>query len=83
MATVFNFQATADGRVAATGDFVLRAEETAPVVAALRAADIDVTALHNHLLHGDPDLYFLHFWAHDTPEHVAEGLRRALDHVRR
>jgi hypothetical protein len=24
-------------------------------------------------------LYFMHFWAHDTPERVAAGLKAGLD----
>jgi hypothetical protein len=40
---------------------------------------IEVTALHNHMIHGSPELYFMHFWAHDTPARVAAGLKAGLD----
>ena len=79
MAIAMNFQAAGDGRVAGTGDFVLTAEEVNPVARALRQHDIAVTALHNHMLHGSPDLYFMHFWALGTPDAVGGGLRAALD----
>ena len=79
MATAINLQAGAKGKVAATGDFVLAAQEVSSVASALARHGIEVTALHNHLIHPSPDLYFMHFWAHDTPDRVAQGLRAALD----
>jgi hypothetical protein len=79
MATVLNFQAATDGKVVATGDFVMIAEEVSRVCAVLARHGIEVTALHNHVMHGSPVLYFLHFWAHETPDTVAQGLRAALD----
>src|SRR5207245_3781060 len=45
--TVMNFQPTADGKAAITGDFVLVDKEVNPVARALRRHGIDVTALHN------------------------------------
>jgi hypothetical protein len=79
MATSMNVQAADAGKVAATGDFVLTGDEVNPVITALRTHGIDVTALHNHMIHGSPELYFMHFWAHDTPDRVAVGLKAALD----
>ncbi len=79
MATAMNFQAAGSGRVAATGDFVMTGEEVNPVARALRANGIGVRALHNHMIHGTPELYFMHFWVVDTPEKVAAGLRAAAD----
>lgn len=79
MATSVNVQAADGGKVAATGDFVLTGDEVNPVISALRTHGIQVTALHNHMIHGSPELYFMHFWAHDTPARVGTGLKAALD----
>jgi hypothetical protein len=79
MATALNFQVDAAGKVAATGDFVLAAHEVSSVASALAGHGIQITALHNHLVHSTPELYFMHFWAHDSPERVARGLRAGLD----
>jgi hypothetical protein len=79
MATAFNFQQAGEGKVAATGDFVMIRDEVDHVTKALAEHGIMVTALHNHLVHGSPDLYFMHFWANDTAEKVAKGLRAGLD----
>jgi len=78
-ATTINVQAAGADKVAATGDFVMTAEEVNRVAGTLTEHDIQITALHNHLLHAAPTLYFMHFWAHDAPSHVAQGLRAALD----
>jgi hypothetical protein len=83
MATAFNFQAADDGKVAATGDFVLTRDEVDRVTKALAENGITVTALHNHLVHGTPDLYFMHFWANDSAEKVAKGLKAGLDAMKK
>ena len=81
-AIAINFQATGAGKVATTGDFVLTADEVNPVLRALRSNDIEVTAIHNHMLGDEPRLFFMHFWANDDTEKVAKGLRAALDQVK-
>ena len=77
MAHAFNFQEI-EGGIATTGDFVLIDDEVSPVLGELRAAGIQVTAIHNHLLHGAPSLTFMHFWGTGRPEAIGEALRRAL-----
>lgn len=78
-ATAINFQPTGNGRAAVAGDFVLTAKEVDPVLRALRANGIEVTALHNHMLDDQPRLFFMHFWANDNVAKLARGLRAALD----
>jgi biotin operon repressor len=77
-----NFQPTGGGKAAVTGDFVLTANEVNPVIRALRANGIEVTALHNHMLNDEPRLFFMHFWANDDAGKLAKGLRAALDNVK-
>jgi biotin operon repressor len=77
-----NFQPTGGGKAAVTGDFVLTADEVNPVIRALRANGIEVTALHNHMLDDEPRLFFMHFWANDDAAKLAKGLREALDQVK-
>ncbi|MDB5603217.1 MAG: hypothetical protein JWP25_117 [Bradyrhizobium sp.] len=74
-----NFQPTGGGKAAITGDFVLTNDEVNPVIRALRANGIDVTAVHSHMLDEQPRLFFLHFWAVDDALKLAKGLRAALD----
>ncbi len=79
MATAMNFQPAGGGNVAATGDFVMTGEEVNPVARALRDNGIGIRALHNHMIHGSPELYFMHFWVVGPPDKVAAGLRAATD----
>jgi hypothetical protein len=74
-----NFQPTGGGKAAITGDFVLTGDEVNPVIMALRAHGVDVTALHSHMLDEEPRLFFMHFWANDDAIKLAKGLRAALD----
>jgi hypothetical protein len=50
-----------------------------PVIIALRTNDIEVTALHSHMLDEQPRLFFMHFWANDDAIKLAKGLRAAID----
>jgi hypothetical protein len=77
--TVMNFQPTADGKAAITGDFVLLDQEVNPVAKALRQHGIEVTAIHNHGLADTPRLFYMHFWATGDPARLAQGLKAALD----
>ena len=77
--TAINFQPTGNGHAAITGDFVLLGSEVNPVIAELRQAGIQVTALHSHMLDEEPRLYFMHFWANDDAVKLAHGLHAALD----
>jgi uncharacterized protein DUF1259 len=57
----------------------MTADGVNPVIRALRANGIEVTALHSHMLDEQPRLYFMHFWANDDAVKLAKGLRAALD----
>ena len=81
MGTVINFQPTGGGKAAITGDFVLIAKEVNPVLKTLRENGIEVTALHSHMLEEQPRLFFMHFWANDDAQRLADGLKAALGKV--
>jgi hypothetical protein len=81
VATALNFESTGANRAAVTGDFVLVASEVNPVIRALRSGNIEVTALHSHLLTETPRLLFMHFWGEGDAVSLARGLRAALDEM--
>ena len=83
MATSINFQSAGAGKVAATGDFVMIADEVNKVARTLRQHEISITALHNHMLHGSPELYFMHFWAVGDAGKIATGLKAALGELKK
>lgn len=76
-----NFQSTGFNTAAVTGDFVLISSEVNPVIDALQANGIEITALHSHMLDEQPRLFFMHFWANGDAAKLATGLRAALDKV--
>src|SRR5262249_38656109 len=59
VAQAINFQPTGGGKAAITGDFVLTGDEGNPVIKALLANGIEVTAVHSHMLDEQPRLFFL------------------------
>jgi hypothetical protein len=79
VAEAINFQAAESGSVASTGDFVLTADEVNPVISALEAHHISVTALHSHMLTEETRLFFMHFWADGSAQSVATGMKAALE----
>ena len=78
-ANVINFQPTGGGKAAITGDFLITGDEVNPMLRALRANGIEVTALHSHMLLEQPRVFFMHFWANDDALKLARGLRAALE----
>jgi hypothetical protein len=78
-ANAINFQPTGGGKAAITGDFVVTGTEVNPMIRALRANGIEVTAMHSHMLTEQPRLIFVHFWANDDALTLARGLRAALE----
>jgi len=78
-ANAINFQATGNGKAAITGDFLVTNNEVNPLIRALRAGNIEVTAIHSHMLNEQPRLFFIHFWANDDALKLARGIRTALE----
>ncbi len=70
-------KAVGDG-VVAMGDLVLAENEIEPVISALQAGGIEQTALHHHLLHEVPRVYYMHLHAHGDPVQLARTLRGAM-----
>jgi uncharacterized protein DUF1259 len=60
------------------GDLVLTEQEVNPVMATLAAADIEITALHNHLLRNRPFTIYMHVLGHGDPVQLAAALHAAL-----
>jgi hypothetical protein len=72
------FQGTPE-RAAVAGDFTMLENEVAPVIKALVENGIEVVAVHNHMVHEQPRIFFLHYWGIGNAEALAKGLRAALD----
>jgi len=61
------------------GDLVLLEKEINPVISALAAENINVTALHNHFLGEKPRIMYMHIHGVGQAGMLARGIRKALD----
>lgn len=61
------------------GDLVLLDDEVNPVISKLEEHGIEISALHNHLLHENPRVLYIHFMGHGGEVALAKGLREALE----
>ena len=77
--SVVNFQ-KAGNKAAVTGDFILLGTEISTAQRILSRAGILVTAIHSHMLFDEPHFYFMHFWAVDDAEKIANALHDLLVH---
>lgn len=66
-------------KAAVAGDFTMLENEVAPVIKALIENDIEVVALHNHMVKEEPRIFFLHYWGVGPAEKLAKGLKAALN----
>jgi hypothetical protein len=60
------------------GDIVLLETEINPVMAKAIANGLEITAIHNHLLRGNPATFYMHVGGHGDPVKLATALRTAL-----
>ena len=61
------------------GDFAMLESEVQGVLKALRAGDITIVAIHNHMTFENPRMVFLHYWGIGPTAQLARTLRTALD----
>lgn len=74
------WQGTAE-HAAVAGDFAMLEDEVAPVIQTLVEHGIEVVAVHNHMVHEEPRIVFLHYWGVGPATELANGLRAALDRL--
>ena len=59
------------------GDFAMVESELQAVLKALRAAHINVVAIHSHMTHEEPRIMFLHYWGKGPADELARGIKAA------
>src|SRR5262245_23211488 len=72
----------AHGGVMAMGDLVLLETEINPVMTRLIENGLEITAVHNHVLRGNPATFYMHVGGHGDPVKVATAIRTALGESR-
>src|SRR5690349_471904 len=66
----------------AMGDTVVFEDEVSPAMDAAFAHGLEVTALHNHFLHEEPRVFFMHIGGMGEPEKLAAGVKAVWDAVK-
>lgn len=69
----------ADAHIA--GDVAMLEGEVNRVIKALRQHNIEVVALHHHMLSEEPRMIFLHYYGRGPATTLAQGFRAALDQL--
>jgi hypothetical protein len=75
-----SFAGTQD-RAHIAGDIAMLEAEVNPVIAALRKNNLEVVALHHHMIGDDPHMIFLHYYGQGPAAILARGFRAALDQL--
>lgn len=60
------------------GDFAVTEDELQPVLQSLRAAEINIVAIHQHMTHEEPRIMFLHYWGRGKAADLATAVKQAL-----
>jgi hypothetical protein len=71
--------AGSDEQAVVDGDFAMLETELQGVLKALRAGNIDVVAIHQHMTGEQPRVMFLHYWGIGKTADLARGLKAALE----
>ena len=61
------------------GDVAMLEDELQPVLKALRHANLNVVAIHNHMTHEEPRIMFLHYWGKGPADELARAVKAARD----
>lgn len=63
------------------GDIAMLQSEVNGVIKTLRKHNLEVVAVHNHMLGDDPHMIFLHYYGRGNAAILAQGFRAALDEL--
>jgi hypothetical protein len=63
------------------GDIAMLESEVTPTLKALRSNELDVVAIHHHMINSRPVVIFLHYWGRGPAEKLATGFKSALDEL--
>lgn len=67
-----------DEEAVVDGDFAVSEDELQPVLKSLRAARINIVAIHQHMTHEEPRIMFLHYWGRGKAIDLARAVKDAV-----
>lgn len=71
--------AGSDDEAVVDGDFALLEDELQPILKTMRAEDINIVAIHQHMSQEQPHYLFLHYWGKGKAVDLAKSTKKALD----
>ena len=70
--------AGSDDSAVVDGDFAVTEDELQPALKALRAAGVNIVAIHSHMTHENPRILFFHYWGRGKAKDLAGAIKGAL-----
>jgi hypothetical protein len=70
--------AGSDDNAVVDGDFAVTEDQLQSALKAIRAAEINVVAIHSHMTHENPRILFFHYWGRGPARKLAEAIQGAL-----
>ena len=70
-----------DDMAAIAGDIAMLDSEVQPVLKALRKNNLEIVAIHHHMIGTNPQIIFLHYWGKGPADKLAAGFKAALDQL--
>lgn len=67
-----------DDMITVMGDLVLTEDEVTPVMTKLEEGGVEISALHNHVLHETPRVMYMHIHAMGAGDKIAKAIHEAL-----
>ena len=74
--------AGSDDNAIVDGDFAVTEDELQPALKSLRAAGINIVAIHSHMTHEEPRILFFHYWGRGPAKQLAQSLKDAMAAIR-
>lgn len=73
--------AGSDTQAVIDGDFAVLESELQSTLKILRAGDINIVAIHQHMTHDQPHYFFIHYWGKGNVQNLARTIKSALDQL--
>ena len=70
--------AGSDDEAVVDGDFAMLEDELQPILKAMRAEDVKIVAIHQHMTQEQPRYLFLHYWGKGKAVDLATAIKKVL-----
>jgi hypothetical protein len=67
-----------DDNAVVDGDFAVTEDELRSALKVLRAAGINIVAIHSHMTHEEPRILFFHYWGRGSAKDLANAVKGAI-----